>query len=337
MEPVPRVKGMVHSFTEDEMVVLTDLNQWFRFQIPDARPPVGKRLFVVAAEDGKPEYELDGQSPASPEEVASLMYRYDHIATDRLAAAEEVTEERVRQFREQGFLVIDRILSDEEVAAAKEAVSDIIHGRITGPYVQMMKKEHDLRTPEERELAVRKLHRFVDHAPALHRACFHPGVQRTLEMLFGEKAQFLEDQAILKPPSKEAGAEKPWHQDMAYGNLSQTKMVCGVWIALDDAGLDNGCMHVIPGSHRDGPVPHYAIRDWQLCDARVDVAQDVACTLKPGGALFFHGLLHHGTPPNFSGKRRRALQFHYSPASSHKMTPEQFKLMFTNEMTDAEC
>jgi phytanoyl-CoA hydroxylase len=158
-----------------------------------------------------------------------------------------------------------------------------------------------------------------------------------LARIFAEQPKFLEDQALLKPPSKQSGIEKPWHQDMAYSSFAYTKMVCGVWVALDEATLDNGCMHVIPRSHRNGPVPHYAVRDWQLCDADVDVGSDETVPLKPGGMLFFCGLLHHGTPPNLSNQRRRALQFHYGTDSAVKMTPEEYKMVFTNRMTKAEC
>jgi phytanoyl-CoA hydroxylase len=124
---------------------------------------------------------------------------------------------------------------------------------------------------------------------------------------------------------------------MAYGNLAFDKSVVGIWIALDPAELDNGCMHVIPGSHRGGGAPHYAVRDWQLCDSGVQVETDVAVPLEPGGALLFSGLLHHGTPPNFSVKRRRALQIHYAGESAQKLSPEEYKRMFTNVMTNAEC
>ncbi|MBW7458189.1 phytanoyl-CoA dioxygenase family protein [Paenibacillus sepulcri] len=331
------IKGMVHSFTEEQMVVLADNNQWYKFPIPEERPDISKRVVVWPQDGGHPTYTYDEKEVDAPGDVAHLMYRYDHIASDRAATAEDVNDYRIKQFWELGYLVVDQLLTGAEVAAANEAITDIIQGRIVGPRLQFMKKESELLTPDDRDRAMRKLHKFIDHAPALHEACFHKDVQSILERIFGEQAQFLEDQAILKPPSSEAGGEKPWHQDMAYGNLSQNKMVCGVWIALDEAGLDNGCMHVIPRSHMDGPVPHYAIRDWQLCDTNVAVERDVAVTLKPGGALFFAGLLHHGTPPNFSSKRRRALQFHYSPESSRKMTPQEFKMMFTNEMTNAEC
>ena len=156
-----------------------------------------------------------------------------------------------------------------------------------------------------------------------------------MDRLFKEQAIVVQDQAILKPPT--GGAEKPWHQDMAYGNLAYDRSVIGAWIALDAAELDNGCMHVIPYSHMEGAVPHYAERDWQLCDRNVAVVKDVAVPLKPGGVLLFSGLLHHGTPPNFSEKRRRALQVHYAPESATKLTPQEYKRMFTNELTGAEC
>ena len=49
------------------------------------------------------------------------------------------------------------------------------------------------------------------------------------------------------------GREKPWHQDKAFFEIDVTSPVVGVWIALDEATPDNGCMHVIPGSHLEGP------------------------------------------------------------------------------------
>ncbi|MDF2722499.1 MAG: phytanoyl-CoA dioxygenase family protein, partial [Paenibacillus sp.] len=192
-------------------------------------------------------------------------------------------------------------------------------------------------TAEELEYSVRKLHKFIDTCPALHHICYHPKILSILERIFGEPPRFGEDQALLKPPSPDAGIEKPWHQDMAYSNFSYTKMVAGVWVALDEATAENGCMHVIPRSHMNGPVPHYAVRDWQLCDTVVDVHKDEMVPLKPGGLMIFSGLLHHGTPPNLSNQRRRALQFHYAPESAKKMTSEEYKIVFTNEMTKAEC
>lgn len=267
--------------------------------------------------------------------IAETMYRYDRIAGDRIATLADLTDAHVKQFWETGYLAVERALGEGEVRSAIEAVMDILFRRSSGSRIQFVRPERELLTEEQRELAARKIYDFIDHETRLHAVAMHAAVLGAMEKLFGEPAKVVQDQAILKPPS--GGAEKPWHQDMAYGNLAYDKSVIGAWFALDSAELSNGCMHVIPYSHREGAVPHYAVRDWQLCDTSVEVASDVAVPLQPGGVLIFSGLLHHGTPPNFSTKRRRSVQIHYAPQSAVKLSPQEYKRMFTNEMTGAQC
>ncbi|MDQ1914124.1 phytanoyl-CoA dioxygenase family protein [Paenibacillus sp. GD4] len=267
--------------------------------------------------------------------IAASLYRYDQVENDRIPTLHDLTEEHVKQFWTRGYLVVEQALSSEEVNRSAEAIMDILSGTSTGSKIQFVKPRSELKTPEEIELAARKISEFVDHEPRLRAVAYQPDVMEALRKLFGEEAIVAQDQAILKPPA--GGAEKPWHQDMAYGPLAYDKAVIGMWFALDPAELDNGCMHVIPYSHREGGAPHYAVRDWQLCDRAVQVEHDIAVPLKPGGVLIFHGLLHHGTPPNFSAKRRRSVQIHYAPQSANKLSPKEYKRMFTNEMTNAEC
>jgi phytanoyl-CoA hydroxylase len=268
-------------------------------------------------------------------QIAATLYRYDQLADDRIPTLQDLTEEHVKQFWSRGYLVVEQALSVEEVKSSIEAIMDILSGASTGTKLQFVKPRSELKTMEEIELAVRKVSEFMEHEPRLRAIALQQGMLEAMRRLFGEEAKVAQDQAILKPPT--GGAEKPWHQDMAYGNLAYDKAVIGAWIALDPAELDNGCMHVIPYSHREGGVPHYAERDWQLCDRTVQVEHDIAVPLKPGGVLIFHGLLHHGTPPNFSTKRRRSLQIHYAAESACKLNPKEYKRMFTNEMTGAEC
>ncbi len=89
-------------------------------------------------------------------------------------------------------------------------------------------------------------------------------------------------------------------------------------------------MHVIPGSHRGGPRPHYHDRDCQLPDEAVDVARDVMVPLKPGGVMLFSGLLHHATPPNRSPARRRALQFHYASVNCRRIDAQRHAQYFSD-------
>lgn len=267
--------------------------------------------------------------------IANKMYRYNQINLNRLASMEEISDSQVQRFWNEGYLVVENALSADEVQQGIEGIMDIVYGKVEGPRVQFVKSQAELKTDQEKELAARKIHHYIDYEPRLRDISLKPEVMAALKRLFGEPAKVVQDQGILKPPS--GGAEKPWHQDMAYGPLAYNKPVIGIWFALDRAELDNGCMHIIPYSHREGAAPHYAVRDWQLCDSSVLVERDVPVPLDPGAVLIFHGLLHHGTPPNFSNKRRRSIQVHYAPDSATKLSPQEYKRIFTNEMSNAEC
>jgi phytanoyl-CoA hydroxylase len=127
------------------------------------------------------------------------------------------------------------------------------------------------------------------------------------------------------------------HQDTAYFDWTPLGGIVGAWIALDPATVANGCMQVIPGSHLGGPAPHFHVRDCQLADDRVAVDRAHVVPLEPGGVLFFSGLTHHGTPPNLSGDRRRALQYHYAAADCRNMTIEEHAELFSEGGAYAGC
>lgn len=272
--------------------------------------------------------------PESSEIINAKLYKYDnvHVSPNEI---HQLAEEDYARYKQLGFLSAEGVLNEAEIEQSKQALADLLHVGRKGAKLQFSKPEKELRTPRERDLAIRKIHDFVAVEERLRRIAYHQDIIGTIRRIFGEEPKLIQDMALLKPPH--GGGEKPWHQDMAYGNLTYTKAAVGVWIALDEATADNGCMHLIPGSHQEGATPHYAVRDWQLCDTQVPVNRDVIVPLQPGGVLFFHGMLYHGTPSNLSAQGRRALQFHYVPASAEKVSPQEYKRMFTNELSGAEC
>ena len=218
-------------------------------------------------------------------------------------------------------------------AAAVEALIDGVDPAFRG--VQFEAGGGRKLPPPQRRRRVRKLMKFVDHHPALKALSEDPGLLALVSGLMGgEPPRLFQDMALLKPPG---GREKPWHQDLAYFNLPAETPVIGLWIALDEATAANGALHVIPGSHREGPRNHFNRRDWQICDTDVPPERDVVVPLPPGGALLWHGLTHHGSPVNHSRRRRRALQFHYRPASSEETTTEERMQVYGGEARGAEC
>lgn len=269
--------------------------------------------------------------------IPAGLYR-DERRADSLETFADLGPDAPERFAEQGYLVVRRAFSPERVAAALAAIDDLMTRPDTRACVQFEPAAppalHDAPLAIKHAW-VRKLMHYVQHDAVLGGLAADPALVATLERLMGEPPELFQDMALLKPAG--VGSEKPWHQDCAYFDLPPECAVIGVWIALDEALPENGCMHLIPGSHRAGPRVHFQRRDWQLCDTDVESARDVVVPLPPGGALLFSGLLHHGTPPNRSSLPRRALQFHYKPASVAWTSREARLAVFGAEGHDAQC
>ena len=147
--------------------------------------------------------------------------------------------------------------------------------------------------------------------------------------------------ALVKPSF--IGSEKPWHQDNAYFSVAPLEAICGVWIALDEADVGNGCMRMLRGGHKLGALRHHHTFDCEIVSDRIVGAREsglevVPVPLKPGGAIFFAGMTPHQTPPNRSASRRRALQFHFRAASPTIMPADKyFELFAEPDGTAASC
>ena len=142
--------------------------------------------------------------------------------------------------------------------------------------------------------------------------------------------------ALVKPPT--GGVEKPWHQDNAYFAIEDMDKVLGTWIALDDATISNGCMHVLKGGHLLGPLRHHHTFDCEIVPGRIDPASATPIKLKAGGILIFHGNLPHKTPANTSPDRRRALQYHYRTSDNEIISKDEYFGIFKeSDGTPASC
>jgi phytanoyl-CoA hydroxylase len=294
----------------------------------EERANPGRTPTPTAAVDG----ERGGEYPAD-------LYQFERYAptSERL---EDLGEADLSRYREQGFLAVRRAFRRDRVEAA---LAGLMHLIVEGePGFDGIQFERGIPggieslAPEERQDHVRKLMWFTDHDGRLKTIAEDPTLISVVRRIMGgREPQLFQDMALLKPPR--GGREKPWHQDKAFFDLRLDVPIVGVWIALDDANPENGCMHVIPGSHREGPMLHFSRRDFQICDTDVQTWRDVMVPLPPGGLLFFDGLIHHGTPRNVSEDRRRAVQFHYAPADAVTVDKEQRLAIFGAEGKNATC
>ena len=250
----------------------------------------------------------------------------------------EVDENAIRFFHAHGYLAISQAIPIALTSAGENAIDDLIDGQrkdFRGVQFESGLGEKANLTNDQRRLGVRKLMNFVGFDDRLLALAEYPPIIEIVEKILGATAKLFQDMALLKPPLN--GREKPWHQDCAYFNIPLNTPVVGVWIALDEATINNGALHVIPGSHTEGPVNHFKRRDWQICDSDVPLDRDVAVPLKPGGVLFWHGMTQHGSPTNRSNKRRRALQLHYKPSNVLEITTEDRMSIFGGDVRGAIC
>lgn len=273
-------------------------------------------------------------------------YHFDGNAVG-VATLDDVGPAEVQQFHDEGYLAVEDAFSSERVDGARNALMELIdcgRGRESDrtPYAIHIEPGHEDKWEtldrDARQDVVRKLMWFVDADARLFEMAHDDKLASVVERLMGGPMKLFQDMALLKPPH--GGREKPWHQDHAYFDYELTTKIVGVWIALDEATSENGCMRILPRLHKRDPFVHFKRRDWQICDHEIDELQDRHCLtvpLKPGGCLFFSSLLPHGTPANTSAARRRALQFHYRPLSAISIGEDERMAVFGGEGKDVEC
>lgn len=184
-------------------------------------------------------------------------------------------------------------------------------------------------------MKVRNFYHFQHTDPAFLELVADPRIQGFIERLVGESCVLFQTMALSKPPH--IGSEKPWHQDNAYFSYTPVEKIVGIWIALDEARAENGCMHILPGMTGHGMKHHHTF-DCEILADRIPREKIVPVELKPGGALFFSGMLPHETPHNNSDLRRRAMQFHYRGVSTKSVPREEYDKAFAEaDGTPASC
>ena len=240
------------------------------------------------------------------------------FAPDTTFTYPQVTADHAAFFRENGYLIVEDALSSAEVHQLRGEATTICRGE-RGPI-----RNAFTHSPEETDEEVIQRYLCI-HFPhkisqVMHDTLAHPVIADVLTQVIGPNVKSMQSMLFIKSSGKPGQA---WHQDEDF-IPSRDRTLTGAWMALDDATVENGCLWVIPGSHKHGVL-------WpqeQQNDPRFDCTIEsygfphkdedaIPVEVKAGAIVFFNGyLLHRSLPNNAVGGYRRVLVNHYMSAES---------------------
>jgi phytanoyl-CoA hydroxylase len=255
-----------------------------------------------------------------------------------------LSKEQVNRFHEQGFLVMENAFSHREINSVKQAALGIVNdfdisqnrtvfkttdrdaGRDdyffnSAENVYCFLEEGALdetgQLNRPKEVAINKIgHAMHDFVPEFRDFCRLPLVGEVLRDIGYRAPQLWQTMYIFKQPG--IGGEVRWHQDASY-LIAGAPGVTGIWIAIEDATRDNGCLWMQPGQHRTPLREIYEV-DWEtrtgtlrkLDDTPWVSGEPVAMEVPKGSVVFFNDRMPHYSSQNTSDKSRHAFTLHVS-------------------------
>jgi phytanoyl-CoA hydroxylase len=222
------------------------------------------------------------------------------------------------QYEQDGYTVLADALSAGEVQALRDEAVRICRGElgVVDGVRRAAAGEPDEQVVRE-YLCIHFPHKLSE---LMHKTLAHPAIVDALTGLIGPNVKAMQSMLFIKSEGKPGQA---WHQDELF-IPTRDRSLTAAWIALDDATVENGCLWVLPGSHRRGVL--YPDRDHH--DPRFDCEVEafdfphrdddaVAVEVPAGSVVLFNCYLLHMSLPN-TGRHglRRALVNHYMRAES---------------------
>ncbi|MFD0960791.1 phytanoyl-CoA dioxygenase family protein [Paenibacillus chungangensis] len=218
-----------------------------------------------------------------------------------------ITAEDVQFYKENGYLLVREVFNKSEVEEMREAIDGIIRKAADAKLDRNAAWSNDFIPPEElKKLVLKGFHDVHYQHAAFTRAAVHPRMAAVLSQLIGPNVQLHHSKMLVKPPEK--GAAFPMHQDAPYFPHANHTMLAGS-VHLDDADLENGCLSVVPGSHKQGELPH--VGKFYLNHKEYPISMGTPCPANAGDVLFFNYLTIHGSDVNKSDRPRRNVLFQY--------------------------
>lgn len=229
-----------------------------------------------------------------------------------------ISPAQVEQYHEQGYVVVDDVLTPAQVTEGRRIVEEFTERS------RALTDHDELLDLEDGHSAAYPSIRRLKHAVYAHR--FFDTVMRSAAVLdpvsqmLGPNIRFHNSKLNVKSPGY--GSPVEWHQDFAFfPHTNDDLAACG--IALDDSDAANGCLLVIPGSHRGRVVDHHQHDVFVGAipgDSPELAVPPVAVEVRAGSMSLHHARLLHASAPTASDRIRRVLFLQYAAADAFPLS-----------------
>jgi ectoine hydroxylase-related dioxygenase (phytanoyl-CoA dioxygenase family) len=234
-----------------------------------------------------------------------------------------LTDEQVTTYRREGYLAVPGVIDGERVVELRRVTEEFVarSRRVArSDEVFDLDPRHTAASP-----ALRRIKNPADNHAVYRWIAFESPIPDIVAELIGPDVRFHHSKLNLK--GSHIGAQVEWHQDAAFYPHSNDD-VLAVGLLLDDASAENGCLAVLPGSHR-GPIHEHYDESGRFTGcmrpddiARLDAEKGRLLALPAGSIHIHHYRLVHWSAPNTSPADRRLLINSYSAADAIPLVPD---------------
>lgn len=212
-----------------------------------------------------------------------------------------LTQEQLAFYHGNGYILVKGLLSREEAAAYRQECHELADRLAAQRNIDATwgsARDAIMAT----DTKILHCHDVQFYAASFSRLIVDERITGVAADVIGSpNVQLHHTKMFIKPPEK--GSPFPLHQDHPFFPHANHSMIAAI-VHFDDAPLEKGCVRVVPGSHKLGPVPHRPEGNWHLSFDEYPLEASQPCPAEAGDVLFFSYLTIHGSGVNVSSEAR---------------------------------